>query len=48
VFVMIRININAASLLGGFKARFWTWLFIGIATTYGLEVLLDILGGGTF
>ncbi|QGA55303.1 ZIP family metal transporter [Sulfolobus sp. E5-1-F] len=48
VFVMIRININAASLLGGFKARFWTWLFIGIATTYGLEVLLDILGGATF
>ncbi|WP_338598997.1 ZIP family metal transporter [Sulfolobus tengchongensis] len=48
VFVMIRINITAASLLGGFKAKFWTWLFIGIATTYGLEILLDILGGATF
>lgn len=45
VFVMIKINIVSASLLGGFKVRFWVWLFIGIAVTYSLEAVLDLLSG---
>ncbi|MEM0174056.1 MAG: ZIP family metal transporter [Sulfolobaceae archaeon] len=43
VFVMIRINIISAGLLGGFRAKFWTWLFLGIALTFGLESLMSIL-----
>ena len=42
VFVMIRVNITAAGLLGGFRAKFWTWIFLGVALTYGLESLLAI------
>lgn len=48
VFVMIRINIIAAALLGGFKVKFWTWLFIGIAVTYSLESMLTLLSGSSF
>ncbi|QIW22714.1 ZIP family metal transporter [Sulfolobus sp. S-194] len=44
VYVMVKINISAASLLGGFKTKFWTWIFIGVAITYGLESLLTFLG----
>ncbi|AOL16381.1 ZIP family zinc transporter [Sulfolobus sp. A20] len=44
VFVMIKVNITSASLLGGFRSKFWTWLFIGIAVTYSLESILTYLG----
>jgi len=44
VFVMVRVNITAASLLGGFGTRFWVWLFMGVALTYTLESILTFLG----
>jgi len=43
VFVMIRVNISAAGLLGGFRGKFWTWLFLGVALTFGLESVMTIL-----
>ena len=44
VFVMVKINMVSAGLLGGFREKFWTWLFLGVALAYGLESLMTILG----
>lgn len=40
VYPMVRINLIGASILGGFNAKFWSWLFAGIATAYALESVM--------
>ena len=43
VFVMAKINMVSAGLLGGFREKFWTWLFLGVALAHGLESLMTVL-----
>ncbi|BAB67638.1 hypothetical protein STK_25245 [Sulfurisphaera tokodaii str. 7] len=45
---MVKINISAASILGGFKTKFWAWLFIGVSITGKLVSLLTFLELGNF
>lgn len=47
VYALIKINLTAAGMLGGFKSRFWLALFTGVALTYLTEVLLTISTGSS-
>lgn len=43
IYAMIKVNLSAASDLGGFNRTFWTALFIGTSFTYALESFLVLL-----
>jgi ZIP family zinc transporter len=45
VYALLKINLSAASKLGGFNYTFWFFLFLGVAIALGTESVINIAMG---